>query len=109
MSDQFSLPNAQYMVSTMAAVGFYSKPLLSVCSRKISGNITNNQLYFILRSINVIFAFGTETLSGIPFNRLLNVLVSCKELLYRDLQMLKNVSEYAASMVDVWSNKQVRL
>lgn len=86
MSDQFSLPNAQYMVSTMAAVGFYSKPLLSVCSRKIS-----------------------ETLSGIPFNRLLNVLVSCKELLYRDLQMLKNVSEYAASMVDVWSNKQVMM
>lgn len=38
LTDQFSLPNAQHMISTMATMGFYSKPLLDVCSRKIKGN-----------------------------------------------------------------------
>jgi len=37
MTDQFSLPNAQYMISTMATMGFYSKPLLDVCGKKITG------------------------------------------------------------------------
>lgn len=48
-----------------------------------------------------------EDLSGIPFRRLLTVLHSCKELHYRSSEMLNDVSEYAASMVDIWSNKQV--
>lgn len=38
MTDQFSLPNTQYMITTMATMGFYSKPLLDVCSKKIAGN-----------------------------------------------------------------------
>lgn len=37
MTDQFTLPNTQYMISTMATMGFYSKPLLEVCSKKIKG------------------------------------------------------------------------
>lgn len=37
MMDQFSVPNAQYMISTMATMGFYSKPLIEVCIRKITG------------------------------------------------------------------------
>uniref|UniRef100_A0A8C6SJ35 Uncharacterized protein n=1 Tax=Neogobius melanostomus TaxID=47308 RepID=A0A8C6SJ35_9GOBI len=85
LSDQFSLPNAQYMITSMVALGFSSKPLLSLCSRKIS-----------------------EHLSCIPFNRLLTVLVSCRELRYRDQQLLNDVSEYGASMVHVWNHKQVR-
>lgn len=39
MTDQFTLPNTQYMISTMATMGFYSKPLLDVCSKKIIGNL----------------------------------------------------------------------
>lgn len=37
MTEQFSLPNSQYMISTMAAMGFYSKPLLDVCCSRIRG------------------------------------------------------------------------
>ncbi|XP_072304719.1 FAST kinase domain-containing protein 2, mitochondrial [Eucyclogobius newberryi] len=86
LSDQFTLPNTQHMVSTMATLGFTSKPLLSVCSLKI-----------------------TEHLSEVPFNRLLTVLVSCRELRFRDLQLLEAVSEYSTSMVQVWNNKQLIL
>lgn len=39
MTDQFTLPNTQYMISTMATMGFYSKPLLDACSKKIIGNL----------------------------------------------------------------------
>lgn len=39
MADQFSLPNTQYMISTMATMGYYSKPLLDVCSKKITGKM----------------------------------------------------------------------
>lgn len=41
MTDQFTLPNTQYMISTMATIGFYSKPLLDICSKKIIGNLFN--------------------------------------------------------------------
>lgn len=37
MTDQFSVPNAQHMISTMATMGFYSKPLIHVCIQKITG------------------------------------------------------------------------
>lgn len=48
-----------------------------------------------------------ENLHGIPFNKLLTVLQSCKELHYRDLDLLTDISDYAASVIDIWSNKQV--
>lgn len=39
MADHFSLPNTQHMISTMAKMGFHSKPLLDVCSQKILGTL----------------------------------------------------------------------
>ncbi|XP_047211635.1 FAST kinase domain-containing protein 2, mitochondrial [Girardinichthys multiradiatus] len=84
MTDQFSLPNVQYMISTMAKMGFQSKPLLKVCGGKIK-----------------------ENLNGIPFNRLYNVLKSCKELLYRDVDLLTSISDHVASTLDIWTNKQL--
>ncbi|TMS11760.1 FAST kinase domain-containing protein 2, mitochondrial [Larimichthys crocea] len=84
--DQFSLPNAQHMISTMATMGFYSKPLLDVCSRKIK-----------------------EDLYGIPFNRLFTVLLSYKELRYRDFDLLTSLSDYIASSLDLWTTKQLVL
>ncbi|XP_040888039.1 FAST kinase domain-containing protein 2, mitochondrial [Toxotes jaculatrix] len=84
MTDQFTLPNTQYMISTMATMGFYSRPLLDICSKKI-----------------------TENLHGIPFNRLFAVLQACRELHYRDIDMLTAISEYVSSMLDIWPNKQV--
>lgn len=86
MSEQFSVPNAQCMISTMVAMGFFSKPLLEVCSKKI-----------------------VENLHGTPFSRLLQLLHSCRELQYRDARLLASVSDYVASTLDVWSNKQLLL
>ncbi|XP_061571676.1 FAST kinase domain-containing protein 2, mitochondrial [Cololabis saira] len=86
MTGQFSLPNAQHMIITMATMGFYSKSLLQVCSKKIIDN-----------------------LHGMPFNRLYKVLQSCGVLLYRDLDLLNEISDHVASMLDIWTNKQVLL
>ncbi|KAG7502950.1 hypothetical protein JOB18_029132 [Solea senegalensis] len=86
MTDQFTLPNTHYMITTMATMGFFSKPLLDVCSKKF-----------------------TENLHGTPFNRLLAVLLSCRELHYRDLYMLTGTSDYITSTMDMWSNKQLLL
>lgn len=86
MTDQFSLPNTQYMIFTMAAMGFYSKPLMDLCSKKIA-----------------------EDFHGIPFNRLYRLLQSYKELLYRNEHLLTGLSEYVASTLDVWTNKQLLL
>ncbi|KAG7240999.1 hypothetical protein INR49_026029 [Caranx melampygus] len=86
MADQFSLPNTQHMISTMAKMRFHSKPLLRVCSKKIN-----------------------ENLDAVPWSRLFSVLHSCRELHYRDLELLTGVSDYVSSMVDIWTNKQVLL
>ncbi|XP_078100214.1 FAST kinase domain-containing protein 2, mitochondrial [Sander vitreus] len=84
MIDQFSLPNTHYMLFTMATIGFYSRPLLDVCSKTIK-----------------------ENLQGIPFTRLLKVLQSCKALYYRDFELLTGISDYVASTTDIWTNKQM--
>ncbi|KAF6725099.1 FAST kinase domain-containing protein 2 [Oryzias melastigma] len=86
VADQFSLPNAQHMICTMAAMEFYSKPLLQLCSKKILNN-----------------------LHGIPFNRFYQVLLSCNKLSYRDTALLTGISDYVASTVEIWSNKQLLL
>uniref|UniRef100_A0A3B5MUG0 FAST kinase domains 2 n=1 Tax=Xiphophorus couchianus TaxID=32473 RepID=A0A3B5MUG0_9TELE len=84
MTDQFSLPNAQHMIFTMATIGFHSKPLLKFCSDKIKDN-----------------------LHDIPFNILYNILQSYKELLYRDIDLLTSISDHVASTFDIWTNKQL--
>lgn len=84
MTDQFSLPNAQYMVSTLAAMGFCSKTLLDVCCKKIA-----------------------EDVHAVPFSRLLTVLRSCRELRYRDRALFTAVAQHVASTIDMWDNKQV--
>ncbi|XP_010891419.1 FAST kinase domain-containing protein 2, mitochondrial [Esox lucius] len=83
---QFTLPNSQYMVTTLASMGLCSKPLLDVCSKNIAAQV-----------------------HGIPFNRLLNVLRACKELQYRDLDLFTAVSDYVGSSIAMWNNRQVIL
>lgn len=144
MTDQFSLPNTLYMISTMATMGFYSKPLLDVCSNKIKGKIffwqdknrlnqkdvtkLDNILPCFVRAYrsvcsNVsVLALPTcypssvppphvfslvENLNVIPFSGQYKLLQSCKQLLYRNLDLLTDMSDHAASMMDIWSNKQV--
>lgn len=48
-----------------------------------------------------------ENLHGVPFNRLFRVLLCCKELLYRDLDLFNAISDYVVSTLDLWTNKQV--
>ncbi|XP_061916627.1 FAST kinase domain-containing protein 2, mitochondrial [Entelurus aequoreus] len=84
MTDRFSHPNTHCMISTMAHVDFYSKPLLQICCKKM-----------------------TENLSGMPFNRLLPLLQSLQQLLYRDFTLLTGISDYIASTGDIWSQKEV--
>ncbi|XP_035533768.1 FAST kinase domain-containing protein 2, mitochondrial isoform X2 [Morone saxatilis] len=86
MSHQFSLPNAQYMISIMATMEYCPKPLMDICCTKIRENIP-----------------------VIPFWRLLTVLQSCTKLNYRDLNLLADVSEHIASTIDMWTNKQLAL
>nr|XP_057907481.1 FAST kinase domain-containing protein 2, mitochondrial isoform X2 [Doryrhamphus excisus] len=86
MTDQFSPPNTHYMISTMAKMGFYSKPLLQICTQKI-----------------------TDRIHEIPFNRLLTVLQSLRELRYRDHALFTTISNYIASTVDIWSQKEIIL
>ncbi|XP_006008221.1 FAST kinase domain-containing protein 2, mitochondrial [Latimeria chalumnae] len=84
--DQFTLPNSQYMFSTLAAMNFRSAPLLDACSNKIIENI-----------------------HGIPFWRLVFVLRSCRDLPYRNHLLFHAVGDYVTSMIDVWQNKQIVL
>ncbi|XP_030636543.1 FAST kinase domain-containing protein 2, mitochondrial [Chanos chanos] len=86
MADDFTLPNAQYMITTLATMGLNSKPLLDICSKRIADNV-----------------------HSVPFNRLLMVLKAFKELHYRSVVLLSSISEYVASTFDMWSNKQVVL
>ena len=59
MSDQFSLPNTQYMISTMATMGFYSKPLLDVCSQKIIGKKIFHRRKLLNASVTMVTKLET--------------------------------------------------
>ncbi|XP_061841089.1 FAST kinase domain-containing protein 2, mitochondrial isoform X2 [Nerophis lumbriciformis] len=84
MTDQFSLASTHHMIYTMAQIGFFSKPLLQICCKTI-----------------------TEHLNGMPFNRLLKLLQSFQQLLYRDLTLLTGISDYVTSTGDIWSQTEV--
>ncbi|XP_033899674.2 FAST kinase domain-containing protein 2, mitochondrial [Acipenser ruthenus] len=86
MLSQFSLPNSQYMFTTLAAMDFNSSTLLDACSSKIIENI-----------------------HGIPFWRLIYVLQSSKDLQYRNAALFSAIAEYVMSTFDMWSNKQIVL
>lgn len=84
MLDQFSLPNAQHMFTTLAAINLRSFPVLKACSDKI-----------------------VENIHGIPFWRLVSVLQACQVLQYRNPELFFAVAEYVASTLCVWQNKQI--
>ncbi|XP_062865698.1 FAST kinase domain-containing protein 2, mitochondrial [Trichomycterus rosablanca] len=86
MTDTFSLPNAQYMLDTLATMRLNSKPLLDTCSKKLAENV-----------------------HSIPFTRLMALLKACRELRYRNLSLFTSISDYLASTLPMWSNKQMLL
>ncbi|XP_053327715.1 FAST kinase domain-containing protein 2, mitochondrial [Spea bombifrons] len=86
MLDQFTLPNAQHMFTTLAAVNMRSFPLLNFCKQKIIENV-----------------------DGIPFWRLIHILNACHQLSYRDEEMLTAIGDYVVDTMYMWQNKQVSL
>ncbi|XP_059183708.1 FAST kinase domain-containing protein 2, mitochondrial isoform X2 [Centropristis striata] len=84
MKDQFSLPNAQYMIVTMASMDFCSKPLLDFCSEQMKDNI-----------------------HAIPYKRLMTLVDSCRKLRYRNIDLLTAISDNMATTIDMWTMKQV--
>uniref|UniRef100_A0A4W4E4G7 RAP domain-containing protein n=1 Tax=Electrophorus electricus TaxID=8005 RepID=A0A4W4E4G7_ELEEL len=84
MADEFTLPNALHMLTTLATMHLNSKPLLDICSRKIADNV-----------------------HSVPFTRLLACLKSCRELNYRNFFLFSSISDYLANTLSMWSNKQV--
>ncbi|XP_066517873.1 FAST kinase domain-containing protein 2, mitochondrial [Hoplias malabaricus] len=84
LTSEFTLPNAQYMMTTMASMQLNSTPLLDFCCKAIAENV-----------------------HSVPFSRLLMVLKSCHELRYRNFSFFSSVSEYVASTLTMWSNKQL--
>ncbi|MCI4393521.1 hypothetical protein PGIGA_G00158340 [Pangasianodon gigas] len=86
MVDQFTLLNVQYMLDTLAVIRLHSKPLLDICSKKLAENV-----------------------HSISFTRLMAMLKSCSDLQYRNLQLFTPISEYLASTLPMWNNKQVLL
>ncbi|XP_015271491.1 PREDICTED: FAST kinase domain-containing protein 2 [Gekko japonicus] len=84
--DQLTFPNAYHMFSALAEMNFRSLPILNACSDKIIENI-----------------------EGIPFWRLLTILRSCNDLLYRNSALFSAIADYAASAFYMWDTKQVVL
>ncbi|XP_034033349.1 FAST kinase domain-containing protein 2, mitochondrial isoform X2 [Thalassophryne amazonica] len=86
ITDQLSSDEALDLMSTMAAVGFFSKPLLDIYSEKI-----------------------TENINGLSLRKLLTVLHSCRTLQYRNVNLLTAISNWIMSRMDQMSKKELIL
>lgn len=82
--DRFSLLNSQRMFGVLATMNHRSVTLLNECSKMVIGNI-----------------------HGCPFKILINILQSCKDLQYRNLDLFKGIADYVATTFDIWKFKQV--
>ncbi|XP_077175369.1 FAST kinase domain-containing protein 2, mitochondrial [Paroedura picta] len=82
--DQMTFPNAQHMFSALAEMNYRSLPILKACSDKIIENI-----------------------EGIPFWRLLSILRSCNDLLYRNTALFSAIANYIVSSFYMWDTKQI--
>nr|XP_060479177.1 FAST kinase domain-containing protein 2, mitochondrial [Panthera onca] len=82
--DRFSDLNSQHMFEALAAMNHRSITLLNECSKMVLGNI-----------------------HGSPFKVLINILQSCRDLRYRNLDLFKGIADYVATTIDIWKLKQV--
>ncbi|XP_048368111.1 FAST kinase domain-containing protein 2, mitochondrial-like [Sphaerodactylus townsendi] len=80
---QLTLPNAQHMFTVLAEMNYRSLPILHACSHKIIDNIEE-----------------------IPFWRLLAILRSCSDLMYRNARLFSAIADFAASAFYLWDTKQ---
>ncbi|KAM8934147.1 FAST kinase domain-containing protein 2, mitochondrial [Pelodytes ibericus] len=84
MLNQFTLPNCQYMFSSLAAINLRSLPLLTFCKRVVIDN-----------------------LSSIPFWKMIHILNACHQLSYRDEELTTAIGDYVLDTLDMWHTKQV--
>ncbi|XP_004004909.3 FAST kinase domain-containing protein 2, mitochondrial [Ovis aries] len=82
--DQFSVLNCQHMFSVLAAMNHRSIILLNECSKRVTSNI-----------------------HGCPFKILINILQSCKDLQYINIDLFKGIADYVATTFDIWKLKKV--
>ncbi|KAL2774962.1 FAST kinase domain-containing protein 2, mitochondrial, partial [Daubentonia madagascariensis] len=82
--DRFSLLNSQRMFEVLAAMNHRSITLLNECSKMVVDNI-----------------------HGCPFKILINILQSCRDLRYHNLDLFKEIADYVAATYDTWKLKQV--
>ncbi|XP_077578392.1 FAST kinase domain-containing protein 2, mitochondrial isoform X2 [Stigmatopora nigra] len=76
MAERFDVSNAQYLIFTMADMGFRSRPLLDICSQRI-----------------------VENMAEIPLKRLLKVTAAFRELRYKNVALMSAVSDRKASAI----------
>ncbi|CAH2306395.1 FAST kinase domain-containing 2, mitochondrial isoform X1 [Pelobates cultripes] len=86
MRGQFTLPNAQHMFASLAAINLTSLPLLNFCKRNIIDNI-----------------------DVIPFWKMVKILNACIQLSYRDEELLTAIGDYILDTIYLWETKQVSI
>uniref|UniRef100_A0A2K6H0A4 FAST kinase domains 2 n=1 Tax=Propithecus coquereli TaxID=379532 RepID=A0A2K6H0A4_PROCO len=82
--DRFSILNSQRMFEALATMNHRSMVLLNECSKMVIDNV-----------------------HGFPFKILINILQSCKDLRYHNLDLFKGIADYVAATYDIWKLKQV--
>ncbi|XP_036110116.1 FAST kinase domain-containing protein 2, mitochondrial [Molossus molossus] len=82
--DRFSILNSQHMFEALAAMDHRSIILLNECSKMVIGNI-----------------------HGCPLKILINIMQSCRDLRYRNLDLFNGIADYVATTFDIWKLKQV--
>ncbi|XP_032134363.1 FAST kinase domain-containing protein 2, mitochondrial [Sapajus apella] len=82
--DRFSVVNSQHMFEVLAAMNHRSLILLNECSKMVLGNI-----------------------HGCPLKIMINILQSCKDLRYYNLDLFKGLADYVATTFDIWKFKKV--
>nr|XP_015095543.1 FAST kinase domain-containing protein 2, mitochondrial isoform X2 [Vicugna pacos] len=82
--DQFSVLNSQHMFEVLAAMNYRSVILLNECSAMVTSNI-----------------------HGCPLKILINILQSCRDLRYHNMDLFKGIADYVATTFDIWKLKQV--
>uniref|UniRef100_A0A8C6E504 FAST kinase domains 2 n=1 Tax=Moschus moschiferus TaxID=68415 RepID=A0A8C6E504_MOSMO len=82
--DQFSVLNCQHMFAVLAAMNHRSVVLLNECSKRVTSNI-----------------------HGCPFKILINILQSCRDLQYINIDLFKGIADYVSTTFDIWKLKKV--
>ncbi|XP_036899390.1 FAST kinase domain-containing protein 2, mitochondrial [Sturnira hondurensis] len=82
--DNFSVLNSQHMFEALASMDHRSAALLNECSKTVVGNI-----------------------HGCPIKMLINIVQSCRDLRYHNLDLFNGIADYVAATFDMCKMKHV--